>query len=104
SRASRPRMEAGSSIGWLVVRARPRARSSSWAPMRSSTAQPPGPGLPRQAPSVNISTVGRSVTSGNEFARQLEDHPLRGMIGLLFGHREALVKRVHDLANEQLGR
>src|SRR3954454_18797179 len=78
-RASRPLIAATSSMRLLVVSDSPPDSSRSLFPMRSSTPQPPGPGLPRHAPSVNISTSGSSVR--DELTRQLEDHALRGMIG-----------------------
>src|SRR4051794_22216549 len=82
--ASSPRIAASSSIRLLVVSVSPPESSRSFSPMRSSTPQPPGPGLPRHAPSVNISTLGGSLTSGDELARQLEDHAFRTVVGLLF--------------------
>src|SRR6476469_6946883 len=88
----------------LVVSGSPPETSFSRAPARMSAAQPPGPGLPRHAPSVNISTWGRSLTSGNELARQLEHHPLRAVVGLVLGHVEAVAQRINDLAHQQLGR
>src|SRR3954469_10068756 len=94
--ASRLRIAASSSIRLLVVSGSPPAISRSFAPMRSSTAQPPGPGFPRHAPSVNISTFGRSFTSGNELAWKLEDHALGAVIGLLLGNFEAGAERVDD--------
>src|SRR6185437_15427018 len=102
--ASRPRMAASSSIRLFVVRASPPASSFSLSPMRSSTAQPPGPGLPRHAPSVNISTSGNSVTSTDELARKLEDHPFRAVIRLLFADVEPFGERVHDFPDEDFGR
>jgi hypothetical protein len=50
--ASRARMTAVSSIRLLVVRASAPFSSFSISPMIKSAPQPPGPGLPRQAPSV----------------------------------------------------
>src|SRR4051794_21420105 len=82
--ASRPLIAASNSIRLLVVRGSPPDSSRSFSPMRTSTPQPPGPGLPRHAPSVNISTSGGSLTSGDELARQLEDHAFRTVVGLLF--------------------
>src|SRR5437868_15434780 len=88
----------------LVVSGSPPEISRSLAPVRRSTAQPPGPGLPRHAPSVNISTAGRSFTSGNELARELEDHPLGAVVGFFLGHLETGAKRVDHLADEHFGR
>src|SRR3954454_15018164 len=95
--ASRPRIAATSSIRLFVVNGSAPTSSRSLAPVRSKTAQPPGPGVPRHAPSVNISTSGRSAPSGNELARQLEDHALREVVGLLFGHVKARAKRFDNL-------
>src|SRR3546814_2690623 len=49
-------MAAVSSMRLLVVAGLAPLISSSLLPNRSRAAQPPGPGLPRQAPSVKIST------------------------------------------------
>ena len=54
--ADRPSMAAVSSMRLFVVSASPPDSSFSKPPQRSMAAQPPGPGLPRQAPSVKIST------------------------------------------------
>src|ERR1700761_7648902 len=54
--ASSAAITAISSIRLLVVFASPPNSSFSCAPKRSSAPQPPGPGLPLQAPSVKIST------------------------------------------------
>src|SRR5690348_9211576 len=98
--ASSPRIAARSSIRLLVVSGSPPDSSLSRAPERIRTAQPPGPGFPRQAPSVNISTCASSVTSGDELARKLEDHPLRAVVGNLFGHRESVGERVEHFTDE----
>src|ERR1022692_1973040 len=51
-------MAAISSIRLFVVPARSPPHSSlEWPPYRSTTPQPPGPGLPLHAPSVQISTT-----------------------------------------------
>ena len=50
--------------------------------------------MPRQAPSVKISTTGKSFTSGDEFARKLEGHALRRVVGDFLGHLESLGERV----------
>src|SRR5436853_5972681 len=100
--ASRPRIAASSSMRLLVVRGSPPESSRSLFPMRSSTPQPPGPGLPRHAPSVNISTSGSSVR--DQLARQLEDHPLRRMVRLLLADVEAGAKHIDDLTDENFGR
>src|SRR5574343_1833436 len=55
--ASMARMAAVSSMRLLVVSASPPHSSFSCGPRRRIAPLPPGPGLPRQAPSVNISTV-----------------------------------------------
>src|SRR5438552_5217406 len=101
--ASRPLIAAISSMRLLVVSGSPPDSSRSVSPMRSNTPQPPGPGLPRHAPSVNISTAGNSLTSGDELARQLEDHALGRMIGLLLANVEAGAQRVDYLADQYLG-
>src|ERR671916_1840710 len=46
---------------WLVVR---RSAPLAYAPPGSAHAQPPGPGLPRHAPSVNTTAAGDDDTSG----------------------------------------
>src|SRR3954462_13322660 len=99
--ASSPFIAATSSMRLLVVSGSPPASSRSLSPMRSSTPQPPGPGLPRHAPSVNISTSGGSVR--DKLARQLEDHPLTRVIGDLFGDFEAGAKCVEHFEYENLG-
>src|SRR6266481_3377498 len=92
--ASRPLIAAISSMRLLVVSGSPPASSRSLSPMRNRTAQPPGPGLPRQAPSVNSSTSGSLVRE--QLARQLEDHALGAVVGLFLGHLEARAQRVDD--------
>src|SRR5436309_9292352 len=87
----------------LVVSGSPPDSSRSLSPTRSNTPQPPGPGLPRQAPSVNISTCANSLTSGDELARQLEDHALRRMVGLFLANLEAGAQRVDDFADQHFG-
>src|SRR5690348_6386421 len=99
--ASSPRMAASSSMRLLVVSGSPPASSRSLSPMRRSTPQPPGPGLPRHAPSVNISTSGSSVRE--QLAWQLEDHSFGCVVGDFLGHLEARTKRLHDLADQYLG-
>src|SRR5438270_12848601 len=101
--ASSPLIAAISSIRLLVVSGSPPDNSRSLSPMRSNTPQPPGPGLPRHAPSVNISTWGSSLTSGDELARQLENHALGRMVGLLLANVEAGAKRVDDFADQHFG-
>src|SRR5207253_7274890 len=101
--ASSPLIAATSSIRLLVVSGSPPDSSRSLSPMRSNTPQPPGPGLPRHAPSVNISTSGKSLTSGDELARQLEDHALGRMVGLLFANVETGAQRVNHFADQHLG-
>src|SRR3954471_16682145 len=85
--ASSPRIAAINSMRLLVVSGSPPASSRSLLPVRSSTAQPPGPGLPRHAPSVNISTSGSAVRE--ELTGQLEDHALGRVIDLFLRHVEA---------------
>ena len=51
-RASRAAMTAESSMRLLVVLASPPESSFSWPLYVNIAAQPPGPGLPEQAPSV----------------------------------------------------
>src|SRR5207302_10058670 len=102
--ASRPLIAARSSIRLLVVSASPPAISRSLSPVRNSAAQPPGPGLPRHAPSVNISTAGSSVTSGNELARKLEDHALGAVVGHFLGDVEMLAQRIDDFADQHFRR
>src|SRR3954451_12551835 len=91
--AWRPLIAAISSMRLLVVSGSPPDSSRSLAPMRSSAPQPPGPGLPRHAPSVNISTSGSSLTSGDKLARQLEGHALGDMAGLFLADVEAGAQR-----------
>src|SRR5438270_2030303 len=88
----------------LVVSGSPPEISRSILPVRSSTAQPPGPGFPRHAPSVNISTSGRSLTSGNERARKLEDHAFGRVVDHFLGNFETRAKRFDDFANEDFRR
>src|SRR5690606_18962409 len=54
-------MAAVSSMRLWVVSGSPPLISFSVSPYLSTAAQPPGPGLPEQAPSVKISTSGRSA-------------------------------------------
>src|SRR5437868_8502774 len=88
----------------LVVSGSPPDISRSVLPVRSSTAQPPGPGFPRHAPSVNISTSGRSLTSGNERARELENHAFGRVVDHFLGDVETRRKRVNDFADEDFRR
>src|SRR3569833_879998 len=90
--ASSPRIAVCCFFRLLVVSVSPPESSRSFSPMRSSTPQPPGPGLPRHAPSVNISTLGGSVRE--QLARQLENHSLRGVIRDFLRHVEAGPERV----------
>src|SRR5437868_14061004 len=96
--ASRPLIAASNSIRLLVVSGSPPDSSRSLSPMRSNTPQPPGPGLPRHAPSVKISTCTNSLTSGDELARQLEDHALGRMVGLVLANVEPGAQRGTDFA------
>src|SRR5712691_9323628 len=57
-------MAAISSIRLLVVSFSPPAISLSTPPKRRMAPQPPGPGLPLQAPSVKISTSGIDAIAG----------------------------------------
>src|SRR5690242_9094272 len=100
--ASSPLIAAMSSIRLLVVSASPPEISRSFSPIRRSTAQPPGPGFPRHAPSVNIFTSGSSLTSGNELARELEDHALGHVIVFRFGHVEVLGEGIDHLSHQHL--
>src|SRR5581483_8182556 len=100
--ASSPRIAASSSIRLLVVSGSPPESSRSLAPMRRSTPQPPGPGFPRQAPSVNISTSGSPVSG--QLSGQLEDHALGRMVGLFLPDVEAASKSIHHFADEDFGR
>src|SRR5689334_2348941 len=88
----------------LVVSGSPPAISRSVLPVRNSTAQPPGPGFPRHAPSVNISTSGRSLTSGNERARKFEDHAFGRVVDHFLGDLETRAKRIDDFADEHFRR
>src|SRR6476620_5351826 len=94
-------MAAISSIRLFVVSVSPPDSSRSFAPMRHSTPQPPGPGLPRHAPSVNISTSGGSVRE--ELTRQLEYHSLGCVVRNFLGDVEARPEGVHHLANQDRG-
>src|SRR3569833_2288660 len=83
--ASSPAMAAISYMRLLVVRASPPYRSFSVPLSRSTTPHPPGPGVPRQAPAVYISTTSamRDLTGGglHHFAAAGE-RPLRAPAGL----------------------
>src|SRR5690606_18189839 len=61
--ASSAMIAAVSSMRLLVVAGSPPESSFSVVPSRSRAAQPPGPGLPRQAPSVKISTASSLMNS-----------------------------------------
>src|SRR3954463_16071020 len=103
--ASSARMAASISILLLVVSGSPPEISFSRAPARITAPQPPGPGLPLQAPSVKISTslIG-GEGSGGQLARKLEGHPLLDSVG---GHFLDLVQRgemVDHFAHQRLGR
>src|SRR5881394_1269004 len=100
--ASSPLIAAISSIRLLVVSGSPPDSSRSFSPMRSSTPQPPGPGLPRQAPSVNSSTSGSLVRE--QLARQFEDHALGRVVGDFLRHLEPFGKRIDDFSHQYLGR
>src|SRR5690349_2938616 len=67
-------MTAVSSILLLVVAASPPNSSFSTLPSRRMAPHPPGPGLPRQAPSVNISTT---LSVMDLFVRSLRDRRQR---------------------------
>src|SRR4051794_9518606 len=88
----------------LVVSGSPPDSSRSFSAVRRSAAQPPGPGLPRQAPSVKISIRGSSVTSGDKLSRKLENNSFRRVIGDFLVKDEAFGKSVDDFPDEQLGR
>ena len=68
----------------LVVSGSPPDELASRArPSESAPPSRPGPGLPRHAPSVKISTSGsRPCGSGDQLARQLEDHALGRVVGI----------------------
>src|SRR3954468_19437159 len=96
--ASRARIAASSSIRLLVVSGSPPDSSLSLAPERITAPQPPGPGLPLQAPSVKISTVGNGSGGGFEAAGELEHHPLDHAFAFDLGHLEMLGEEIHHLA------
>ena len=62
-------MTAVSSMRLFVVWLVPPQSSRSLPCQRSSAPQPPGPGLPLQAPSVKISTASESVCDGSVMPR-----------------------------------
>src|SRR6185437_7567411 len=79
--APRPPMAAINSMRLLVVADSAPETSLRCLPATSSAAQPPGPGLPRQAPSVYISTrvdlASVMAHFGGGFGRA-DQHPLPG--------------------------
>src|SRR5438309_9289416 len=99
------RIAASISMRLLVVRGSPPDSSFSRAPARTIAPQPPGPGLPLQAPSVKISTSVMVEASGSSFepARELEHHPLDDSRAFDLDDVEMLAKAVDELADEQLG-
>src|SRR3954468_22478438 len=89
----------------LVVSGSPPDSSFSCAPERMIAPQPPGPGLPLQAPSVKISTsIKVGSGSGFEPAGQLENHPLGDALALDLGHLEMAGQEIDDAANQRLRR
>src|SRR3954468_8591122 len=93
------RMATSISMRLLVVRGSPPDSSFSRAPARTIAPQPPGPGLPLQAPSVKISTcVTGASGSGFEPARELEHHPLDDALAFDLGDVEMLAQAVDQLA------
>src|SRR5437879_5272292 len=103
--ASNARMAASISIRLLVVSGSPPDSSFSRAPARTIAPQPPGPGLPLQAPSVKISTSVKVGSGGGfEAAGELENHPLDHAFALHLGDGEALGQAVDQLADQHFGR
>src|SRR5690348_10471330 len=100
--ASSPRIAATSSIRLLVVSGSPPESSRSLSPVRRSTPQPPGPGLPRHAPSVNISTSGGVVR--DKLSRQFERHALGRMVRFFLVDVEAPPEGINHLTNQHFGR
>src|SRR3954447_17938972 len=101
--AWRARIAASISIRLLVVRGSPPDSSFSCGPERTIAPQPPGPGLPLQAPSVKISTCVKAGSgSGFEPPRQLEHHALDDSRALHFGDVEMLAEALDELAHEEL--
>src|SRR6202789_1565232 len=74
--APKPPIAAMSSMRLLVVAGSAPETSLRCSPATSNAAQPPGPGLPRQAPSVNISTEVMSRTYFRGGLRRTDQHPL----------------------------
>src|SRR4051794_41890801 len=94
------RIAASSSIRLLVVSGSPPDISFSRAPERMIAPQPPGPGLPLQAPSVKISTsatISRQGSSGFQPVRQLEHHALDDAVAFHFLDREMARQEVDQL-------
>ena len=73
-RAPRSRPSAPCGCWWSA--ARRRTARAPCAPDAKQRAPAARAGIARHAPSVKISTSGSSLTSGDELARQLEDHAL----------------------------
>ncbi len=85
----------------LVVWGSPPESSFSRLPERITTPQPPGPGLPLQAPSVKISTGVTLKRSGRfQSARQLEHHSLLDAFDGLLAHVEMFGEEIDDLAHQ----
>src|SRR4249919_3040218 len=89
-----------SSMRLFVVSASPPDSSFSLLPMRKSTPQPPGPGLPPHAPSVKISTSGSSVR--DQLARKLENHALWSVVGHLLSDVKARLEGVDNFPHQYL--
>src|ERR1700676_5026650 len=82
-RAPKPPIAAINSMRLLVVAGSAPETSLRSAPATSKAAQPPGPGLPRHAPSVNISTsvMAARLRSWTHFGgglRRADQHALAG--------------------------
>src|SRR5882757_9475645 len=94
--ASRPEMTPISSMRLLVVAGSPPLSSRSRAPIRRIAAQPPGPGLPLQAPSVKSSTSGASIRgpSSKAIVRERRRGAMEAQIGEIFERVLALHQRV----------
>src|SRR4051812_13424741 len=101
--ASSARIAASISMRLLVVRDSPPDSSFSCGPERMIAPQPPGPGLPLQAPSVKISTSVNVGSGGLEAVGELEDHSLDDALALDLGDVEMLAQAIDQLAHQQLG-
>src|SRR4051795_7507635 len=102
--AARAPIAAISSMRLLVVSGSPPDSSFSRAPARITAPQPPGPGLPLQAPSVKISTLSKGSGGGFEAVGQLEHHPLDDACALALGDVEMGGEEIDHFAHQRLGR